>query len=358
MNWRLSKGMVDPNSPRTHPHRSMMDLERNRVLYPDVAAFRQWRLRVSHGHTLCVQEWGSPDGRPALVLHGGPGSGSSPLLGRFFDPSVYRVICVDQRGSGLSEPGGDVAHNRTDLLLDDLHALRRHLMLNRWLVVGGSWGAALALAYAAAEPAAVEGLLLRAVFLARQQDIDWFFQGAQQVRPRAWQDLAHALAAGGSEPLLPLLANALLKGTPEQQARAARAWRAWELSLAQPDVPADPQRPKCPPDGEALSGLIRRYQVQVHYLMHTCWLNDPPLLARCAQVPVVPTLILHGRQDHVCLPQAAAAVHAALPGSRLTWVDDAGHDPTHPAMVDAMVRSLDEHAVHGHFEAAGPHRLS
>ncbi len=333
----------------------MMAFERKRVLYPDVAPFKQWRLRVSHGHTLHVQEWGSPVGRPALVLHGGPGSGCSPLLGRFFDPSVYRVICVDQRGAGLSEPGGDVAHNHTDLLLEDLHALRRHLMLNQWLVVGGSWGAALALAHAAAEPAAVDGLLLRAVFLARQQDIDWFFQGAQQVRPLAWQDLAHALAADGSEPLLPLLADALLKGTPEQQAHAACAWRAWELSLVQPDASADPQQP---PTGDALSALLRRYQIQVHYLMHRCWLNDPPLLARCTQVPAVPTLILHGRQDQVCLPQAAAAVHAALAGSRLTWVADAGHDPTHPAMVDAMVRSLDDYAVHGHFEAAAPRLLS
>ncbi|WP_114970891.1 alpha/beta fold hydrolase [Rhodoferax ferrireducens] len=315
-----------------------------RALYPDFPPFARHEVPVGKGHVLHVQEHGCADGVAVVVLHGGPGSGCAPLLRRYFDPGRYRVVCIDQRGAGLSRPRGSVAHNTTAHLLRDLRLVRAHLVISRWLVVGGSWGATLALAHAAAEPEAVTALLLRAVFLAREQDIDWFFQGARALEPQAWSRFAAVAPARQQEAMLPFLAQALAQGERAQAGAAALAWWRWEQALAGAGVPDDP--------GDALlDGLIDRYRVQSHYLLHRCWLDAPPLLDRCAEVQSVPTLLLHGLADRVCRPESAQAVQCRLPHSRLRWVEGAGHDPSHPAMVAAMVGALDGYAVHGDFGA-------
>jgi proline iminopeptidase len=293
------------------------------ALYPDTAPFRTHDLAVGDGHVLHVQEHGRPDGQPALVLHGGPGSGCSPLLRRFFDPAQYRVICVDQRGAGLSRPRGGIEHNTTAHLLADLRLLRTQLGLSRWLVVGGSWGATLALAHAADDPQAIAGLLLRSTFLARAQDIRAFFDDDER---------------------LPSWARTLAHGEPVDRRRVALAWWQREQLASGLDAGA-------PPAGETLDALVDRYRVQSHYLMHRCWLDAPTLLERCEAVPRMPILLLHGRDDRVCPPEGAAALHARLPHSALHWVDGAGHDPSHPAMVTAMTAALDGYAAQRHFGA-------
>lgn len=297
------------------------------ALHEDPPPLAVHALPVGDGHVLHVQEHGSADGLPAVVLHGGPGSGCSPLLRRFFDPRRWRIVCIDQRGAGRSLPRGSVAHNTTAHLLADLRRVREALRIPRWLVVGGSWGATLAIAHAAAEPAGVTGLLLRATFLARPEDIAAFAAAADL-------DLAAlTLALHGAD-----------AGAARQAAR--RWWRA-EQQLAGL-VPAEPAEP----DPATLDTLVDRYRVQSHYLRAACFLTDVPLLARCAAVPPVPpvpTLLLHGDADRVCPPEGARLVRARLPHAELRWVRGAGHDPAHPAMAAAMVDALERFAAQGRF---------
>ncbi|MDE1950354.1 MAG: alpha/beta fold hydrolase [Burkholderiales bacterium] len=315
-------------------------------LYPATAPRREWQLAVDGGHRLHVREYGRADGIPALVLHGGPGSGCSPLQPRFFDPARYRVICPDQRGAGLSQPRGGSEHNTTADLIADLLRLREHMRLEDWLVVGGSWGATLAVAYAAAEPEAVRALLLRSSFIGRRADVTAFFEGAAGQRPRAWQRLRGFVPEGRDA--LQALADALHGPDPALRERAAQAFWCWEQAL----VAGDEDR--APPLGEALAFQVDRLRVQTHYLLHDCWLTAPPLLERCAALPRVPTLLLHARDDLVCPAAGALELHARLPHARLQWTEQGGHDPSQPQMAAAMVAALDRYAADGRFAAEAP----
>lgn len=289
------------------------------TLFADSPPFATHALPVGGGHVLAVQEFGRPDGPSALVLHGGPGSGCSPLLRRVFDPSHWRIVCPDQRGAGVSRPRGAIVHNSTDELIADLGRIREGLGISRWVVVGGSWGATLALAHAAAEPQAVRALLLRASFLARQEDIDAFFG------PLSLERLAGELDA------------------PEHAVRESAALEWWRREQALAGTQG------VEPQGEALAAQVDRLRVQAHYLRHGCWLRSPTLLERCEAVPRVPTHLIHARDDRVCPPEGAELLHGRLRSSTLQWVDGAGHDAAHPAMVAAMVGALDRYARQGRF---------
>lgn len=288
---------------------------------------------------LHVDEFGHEAGLAVVVLHGGPGSGCSPVLRRVFDPDRYRIICMDQRGSGRSQPQGETRHNTTADLLADIRLMRERLGIERWLVSGGSWGATLALAHALDEPHAVLGLLMRSSFLARQVDIDDFFAGS------------HASFAGAplDASFTRWLSEAMNGADDALRRRTALAWWRHEQSLI---FGQGQQARSLAPEGDALTSCINRYRVQSHYLAHTCWLGDAPLLARCHQLPIVPTLLLHGTEDRICPPDGALALHQRLPHATLTWIPGAGHDPTHPGLMTATIDALDLFAAEGRFVAA------
>jgi proline iminopeptidase len=281
--------------------------------FADLPPLATCLLEVTGGHRLHVGQWGCATGRPALVLHGGPGSGCSPLLRRGFDPARWRVVCVDQRGAGLSRPRAGLAHNTTAELLADLRAIREALGIARWLVVGGSWGATLAVLHAHDDPQAVDGLLLRSSFLARPADIDGFFRDAPAALREGWRGLVAAPA-------------------PRQRALALAWWRWERKACGHAGALAEPTAAE-------LDALVMRYRIQSHYLAQGCFLAQP-LAETAAALAPVPTLLLHGTADRVCPPEGALALQRAMPHARLRWIEAAGHDPAHPGMAAAMTHAL------------------
>ena len=218
----------------------------------------------------------------------------------------------------------------------------------RWLVVGGSWGATLALAYACRHPGALHGLLLRGLFVPSPVELDWFFQGAQASHPEAWARFAALAPAAQRTRLLPWLAQLFAGDDTALQARATLAWRAWEHTLA--GLPPPPELA-----GEALQRALDRCRVMAHYLAHGCWIEaqrGAPGWGEAAGLRGLPIQFLHGGQDQVCRAAPAWAVHQGLPGSRFGWVAEAGHDPYHPAMAACMAAALDGFAAHGRFPDA------
>ena len=307
--------------------------------------FDEGWLAVSGGHRIAYGQYGNPHGIPAVVLHGGPGSGSSPAQRQFFDLARYRVIQFDQRGCGRSEPVGETANNQTGLLLEDIETLRQHLQIPRWLVVGGSWGATLAVLYAAAYPDVVSGVLLRGLFLATKSDIDWFFQGAATDYPVEWRTFSSLAPSEARNELLPWLFQVFANDDAELQRRVAQGWFAWESVLGSSPVIAAPE-------GEVLHKLIKRYRVQSHYLQHSCWLAEGAILEACTRLNDLPVCLLHGDSDVICRPQSSQLAHQYCPGSRLEWAAGAGHNPFHPGMMKAMTDALSLFAGSGQFLSA------
>lgn len=319
------------------------------ALYPPLEPIATGWLDVGDGHRMYYEQCGWIEGLPVVFLHGGPGSGCSPRHRQLFDPQRCRVILFDQRGCGRSLPRGLLHGNTSDKLVADIEKLRLHLGIERWLVVGGSWGAGLALAYAAVHPASCLGLVLRGVFLGRASDLDWFFQQARQLLPDAWEALAQQAPLAARADLLRWL-NAGLQGEQPQQALTrAKAWEAWEAAMSQhQSVPPRPELSQA--DAAA---LVDKYRVQSHYLMNRCFWGDVGLLERARSLATVPTAILHGRLDWICRPEAAWELHHSLPGSRLQWVDGCGHSPFEPAMAQALALAVRHYATHGHFATWG-----
>lgn len=273
---------------------------------------------VTDGHRLWVETRGNPAGEPVLVLHGGPGSGCSPRFPELYDEARQFLVLPDQRGAGRSEPAGERVANTPAHLIADLEALRLHLGIARWRVTGGSWGATLAIAYAAAHRSAVIDLVLRSVFVPGRRQIAHFFR-----------ELPPGPAGGG----LDVLAAQLDSADCESARQAALAWWRHEMGMAGATAAAAPE-------AGALDRLVLKYRLQAHYLLSECFLGEAAFFAACARLAGVPVTLIHGREDRVCPPASAEAVHAALPGSRLMWAQGCGHDPFHPAMLAAWRAAL------------------
>ncbi len=309
-----------------------------RDLYPPIEASRSEMLRVSDLHTLYVEESGAPNGRPAVALHGGPGGGLSPEMRRFFDPTRYRIVAMDQRGCGRSTPHAELRDNTTWDLVADIERVRERLGIKKWLVFGGSWGSTLALAYAAKHPERVAGLVLRGIFLLRKSEIDWFYQsGASHVFPDAFARYVSAIPEKERGDLVAAYHKRLTSPDWETRLKAARAWARWEgetISFAGPS--ALPARFHEDRFVEAFARIENHYFVNNGFFESDGWLlQQAPKLRR------IPCRIAHGRYD-MCTPLANAwDLKAAWPEAELEIIPDAGHSSLEPGIVDALVRATD-----------------
>lgn len=300
-------------------------------------------LRTRDGHCVSFAVAGAADGVPIAVLHGGPGSGSQPGALQLFDLTRFRVVLIDQRGTGASTPHGSIRHNRTDRLIDDLEAIRARLGFERWGVLGGSWGAALALAYAGRHPQAVLGVVLRGLFLTSAREVRGLFVRSRRRAPRASSRLCVAARCERPTALIARCHAALQNGTnPARQRAVALAWRDYEEAvLGHRD--ARQMHPAAAGSPRETRRLIGKYRIQAHYLTHRCWLGETRLLelARCAAAAGVPFTAVHGTRDPVCPPGNLRRLARAVPTAQIEYVPGAGHLASDPALHERVARSLE-----------------
>jgi proline iminopeptidase len=245
----------------------------------------------------------------------------------------------DQRGCGRSKATQALAFNTTPDLIHDIERLRQHLGIDQWLVVGGSWGGGLGLAYLRAHPQACLGAVLRSVFLSRASDLQWFFSDAAALMPDAWHALARHVPSEHQTQVPHYLFDALLNGSDQAALPLARAWQQWENALTQRCWTPSGNTPLA---ANEASSLLHKYRLQSHYLKQLCFFPADGLLSHLDPLQGLPIDLLHGRLDWICLPQAAWAVHQALPHSRLQWIDNAGHNPFEAPFSRAMVQTIED----------------
>lgn len=307
-----------------------------RVLFPPLEPHRTGRIVLDKTHQMYWEESGSPDGIPVVFLHGGPGAGTSARQRRFFDPTAYRIVLFDQRGSGRSTPSGETRANTTQHLIADIERLRSVLGIKRWLVFGGSWGSTLALAYAQAHRDACLGLVLRGIFLGDLHEIDWFMRGLEMLAPRAWREFAGAIPPQERSDLLAAYRQRLDHLDPTVSLPAARAWGRYEASCSTL-LPNPALVEEMSSDSKAYA-LAR---IEAHYFAHATFLRPGQLIDGVDAIRSLPATIVQGRYDLVAPIGSAERLHAAWPQANYVVVADAGHSAFEPSIARELVAATE-----------------
>ena len=315
------------------------------ALYPPIEPYAHGTLDVADGNLVYWEACGNPQGKPALVLHGGPGSGCTPGMRRFFDPERYRAVLFDQRNCGrstphASDPATSLAPNTTPHLLADIEHLRMALEIDHWLVFGMSWGSTLALAYAESHPGQVSEIVLAAVTTTRREEIDWLYHGAGRFFPEAWERFREGVPPAERDgDLVEAYARLLDHPDPAVREAAAASWCAWEDAV----VATNPEAGPNPRYADARFRMAFA-RIVTHYFRHNAWLEDGQLLREAGRLSGIPGVLIHGRLDISSPLSTAWELAQAWPGSELVIVERSGHSSAGPGMAEAIVAATDRFA--------------
>ncbi|MEU3462860.1 prolyl aminopeptidase [Streptomyces sp. NPDC006733] len=314
--------------------------------YPPIEPHDHGLLSTGDGNLVHWEVCGNPDGKPALVVHGGPGSGSSAGRRSSFDPERYRIILFDQRGCGRStphagDPATDMSLNTTEHLLADMERLREHLGVERWLLFGSSWGSTLSLAYAERHPERVSEIVLLAVTTSRRTEIDWLYRGAGRFFPEAWERFrAGAGEADRDGDLVAAYARLMNHPDLNVRTRAALDWCAWEDAV----LSAEPQGAPTPYSDRPPQAMLAFVRICAHYFAHGGWLEDGQLIRDAGRLAGIPGVLIHGRLDMSGPLGTAWELSRAWPGAELRVIADSGHKGS-AAMSAALYETFDRFAA-------------
>lgn len=308
-----------------------------KILYPEIEPNRTHLLDTGDGHQVYFEECGNTEGIPVIFLHGGPGSGCKPHHRCFFNPDRYRIVLMDQRGTGRSTPSGELNGNTTWGLVADMESIRQQLGISKWILFGGSWGATLALLYAQAHSEYVLGMVLRGSFLARQQDVDWFLKdGVNRIYPEAWNDFSKTIPPGVGA-VAHYYQQLKLDGSEARE--AARAWDQWGGAVVLGED-FDPEMLA----GDVPDSAYHQALIETHYATHQYFIEEDQILMQSERLPAVPTYLIHGRRDLMCPVESAWALKQKLSHAELQILLDATHLAQGESMVDALVDATDRMA--------------
>lgn len=305
-------------------------------LYPPIEPFDRRMMDVGDGHEIYIEQSGSKDGLPVVVLHGGPGGGCSPAMRRYFDPNVYRIILFDQRGCGRSKPHASVEANTTWHLVADIERIRETLKIDEWIVFGGSWGATLALIYAQAHPGPVRHLALRGVFTMTRAELDWFYGGgAGRFWPETWARFCELIPVDERDDMIAAYHRRLFSGNRTEEIRHAKAWSAWENALA--TVHSNGATIDSPAEyAHAFARLENHYFINGGFLERDGQIHeDMPKIAH------IPGTIVQGRYDMICPPASAWRLVQNWPNASLRMIPVAGHALSEPGISAELVKVMD-----------------
>jgi proline iminopeptidase len=309
-----------------------------RSQYPEIEPYDTGLLAVDGRHRLFYEQCGNPQGKPVVMLHGGPGAGCGARMRRFHDPSRYRIILFDQRGAGRSTPHADLTDNTTWDLVADIERLREHLRIERWQVFGGSWGSTLALAYAETHPQRVTELITRGIFMLRRWELEWFYQGGcHRLFPDAWEKYLAPIPVVEHADLISAYHRRLTSPDEATRLAAARAWSVWEASTS--FLRQDPDFIDSHEDPHFALAFAR---IECHYFVNGGFFEvEDQLLRDAHKLAGIPGVIVHGRYDVVCPVQNAWDLHKAWPDAKLLISPASGHSAFEAENTHSLVEATD-----------------
>jgi proline iminopeptidase len=316
------------------------------VLYPAIEPYDHGMLDAGDGNRVYWEVCGNPHGKPAVVLHGGPGSGGSTGARRYFDPQAYRIVLFDQRGCGrsmphASDPCTDLSVNTTAHLLADMERLRQYLGIDQWLLFGASWGSTLGLAYAQRHPHRVTEIVLVGVTTTRRSEIDWLYRGVAPLFPAQWARFREGVPPSERDgDLVEAYFRLLHDPDPAVRTKAAKDWHDWEAALLSVDSEAKPN-----PQWSRPEFRMARARIVTHYFRNNAWLEDGMLLRRAGLLANIPGMLIHGRLDLGSPLVTAWELAQAWPKSELVTVNGAGHASTDPGVSEAIIAATDRFAT-------------
>ncbi|MEU4332080.1 prolyl aminopeptidase [Nonomuraea dietziae] len=311
-------------------------------MYPAIEPYDHGHLDTGDGNLVYWEVCGNPEGKPALVVHGGPGSGCTPGQRRSFDPERYRIVLFDQRNCGrslphASDPATDLSTNTTQHLIADMERLREHLGIDRWLLYGGSWGSTLMLAYAEAHPERVSEMVIVSVTMTRRSEIDWLYRGVGRFFPEQWQRFREGVPEAERDgDLLAAYSRLMSDPDPAVRAKAAQDWMTWEDAVISLEVNGKPNAYSDRPP----ASLLAFSRICAHYFSNGAWLEEGVLLREAHRLAGIPGVLIHGRFDLGGPLETAWQLAQAWPDSRLVVVDDSGHTGS-DTMREEILAALD-----------------
>lgn len=308
--------------------------------YPPIEPYRVQRLKVSGLHEIYVEESGNPQGKAVVFVHGGPGGGCEPWHRQFFDPKRYRIVLFDQRGCGRSTPYAELRENSTWDLVADMELIRQTLGIEAWVVFGGSWGSTLALAYAETHPSRTLGLILRGIFLVRDEEIRWFYQeGCSWIYPDAWEHYIAPIPLDERDDLVSAYHRRLISDDPGVRRDAACSWSIWEGATSKL-IPSTDMIARY--GGDDFAEAFAR--IECHYFVNKGFLRPNQLLHDAHRLKDIPGVIVQGRYDVVCPMKSAWDLHRAWPEADLQVVSDAGHAASENGTLSRLIDAADRFA--------------
>ena len=308
--------------------------------YPPIEPYETGMLDVGDGHLIRYERVGTPGAKPAVFLHGGPGGGISPEHRRLFDPARYDLMLFDQRGCGQSQPHAGLDANTTWHLVADIERLRERVGIDRWLVFGGSWGSALALAYAQKHPERVSELVLRGIYTVTRAELQWYYQfGVSEMFPDKWEKFQAPIPEAERGDMIAAYRKRLTSDDPVARIEAARAWSVWEGETI--TLLPNPALAETHADDHFALAFAR---LENHYFVHDAWLEDGQLLRDAHKLHGIPGVIVHGRYDMPCPARYAWALHRAWPEAEFHLIEGAGHAYSEPGILDQLLRATDSFA--------------
>lgn len=313
------------------------ELSKQASLYPQGNMFDEGYLQVSKMHRIYYAQFGNPKGVPALYLHGGPMAGNSSKSTQYFDPEYYRIIMFDQRGAGKSEPQGVITDNTTQDLIEDIAKLKAHLKIDQWLVTGGSWGSALAMAYGQAYPDHVKGFILRGIFDGSKQARMHLIYGMGQTYPQAYHEFVSFLPKHERDDLLNSYYQRVMDNDPKIHMPAAKAFVKYDTICGMLNPTKEAIDESLADDGFVLA-ISRGF---LHYSVNGFFMQEKQIIHNMHKIAHLPAIIVHGQHDTICPAQNAFEVYQAWPKSSLLFVQDAGHFSTEPGISFGLAAASD-----------------